>query len=233
MILPTGLGAAHHPFGRLPWRRGPLLLEQALADRGEPAYRVAQVWEWAARGASGYEEMMTNLPAALPERARGLCAVLDAHARDGGALAGRHREGALPDGRRSSGRDRAHALPRRTPIAVPVVPVRLPAHLLVLRDRRDALRQEPDVVEVLDQALHFRRHEPVDHAVFMGMGEPMLNLDPVLAAARWLPALGITHRRTTISTVGWLPGLRRFVDEVDEPIRLALSLHARARSVPS
>ena len=41
--------------------------------------------------------------------------------------------------------------------------------------------------EVLDQALHFRRHEPVDHAVFMGMGEPMLNLDPVLAAARRAP----------------------------------------------
>ena len=80
--------------------------------------------------------------------------------------------------------------------------------------------------EILDQALHFRRIGPVDHAVFMGMGEPMLNLDEVLAAARRLPDVGITHRRTTISTVGWLPGLRRFVDEVDEPIRLALSLHA-------
>ena len=80
--------------------------------------------------------------------------------------------------------------------------------------------------EILDQALHFRRVEDVDHAVFMGMGEPMLNLDAVLAAARRLPDLGITHRRTTVSTVGWLPGLSRFVDEVDEPIRLALSLHA-------
>ena len=65
----------------------------------------------------------------------------------------------------------------------------------------------------------------------------MLNLDEVLAAARRLPDLGITHRRTTISTVGWLPGLRRFVDEVDEPIRLALSLHAaddelRSRIMP-
>src|SRR5205085_10133419 len=91
--------------------------------------------------------------------------------------------------------------------------------------------------EILDQALHFRRAEPVDHAVFMGMGEPMLNLDEVLAAARRLPDVGITHRRTTISTVGWLPGLRRFVDEVDEPIRLALSLHApndelRSRIMP-
>ena len=80
--------------------------------------------------------------------------------------------------------------------------------------------------EILDQALHFRRIEPIDHAVFMGMGEPMLNLDPVLEAARRLPELGITHRRTTISTVGWLPGLTRFIDEVEEPIRLALSLHA-------
>jgi 23S rRNA (adenine2503-C2)-methyltransferase len=80
--------------------------------------------------------------------------------------------------------------------------------------------------EILDQALHFRRIEPVDHAVFMGMGEPMLNLDAVLEAARRLPDLGVTHRRTTLSTVGWLPGLRRFVDEVAEPIRLALSLHA-------
>src|SRR2546426_7480779 len=80
--------------------------------------------------------------------------------------------------------------------------------------------------EILDQALHFRRIEPVDHAVFMGMGEPMLNLDAVVEAARALPDVGITWRRTTISTVGWLLGLRRFVDEVEEPIRLALSLHA-------
>jgi 23S rRNA (adenine2503-C2)-methyltransferase len=61
----------------------------------------------------------------------------------------------------------------------------------------------------------------------------MMNLDSVLAAARRLPDVGITHRRTTISTVGWLPGLRRFVDEVEEPIRLALSLHAAEPSLRS
>ena len=65
------------------------------------------------------------------------------------------------------------------------------------------------------------------------MGEPLLNLDSVLAAARRLPDLGITHRRTTISTVGWLPALRRFVDEVEEPIRLALSLHAPENALRS
>jgi 23S rRNA (adenine2503-C2)-methyltransferase len=80
--------------------------------------------------------------------------------------------------------------------------------------------------EILDQALHFRRREPVNHAVYMGMGEPFLNSESVLTSARLLPDLGVTYRRTTISTVGWLPGLSRFVDEVAEPIRLALSLHA-------
>jgi hypothetical protein len=58
------------------------------------------------------------------------------------------------------------------------------------------------------------------------MGEPFLNFEHVLASTRRLPDLGITPRRTTISTVGWMPGLRRFVDEVEQPLCLALSLHA-------
>jgi 23S rRNA (adenine2503-C2)-methyltransferase len=66
----------------------------------------------------------------------------------------------------------------------------------------------------------------VDHLVFMGMGEPLMNLDNVLAAAERLPDIGITHRRTGISTVGWVPGIRRLTEECDMPLRLALSLHA-------
>jgi 23S rRNA (adenine2503-C2)-methyltransferase len=84
----------------------------------------------------------------------------------------------------------------------------------------------PTASEILDQALHFRRLEAVNHVVYMGMGEPFLNAEAVLESARRLPDLGVTHRRTTISTVGWMPGLRRFVDEVEQPIRLALSIHA-------
>ncbi len=79
--------------------------------------------------------------------------------------------------------------------------------------------------EILDQVLHFRRIEPVNHLVFMGMGEPMMNLDNVLAASSKLPDIGITHRRTGISTVGWVPGIKQLT-ESDMPIRLALSLHA-------
>jgi 23S rRNA (adenine2503-C2)-methyltransferase len=79
--------------------------------------------------------------------------------------------------------------------------------------------------EILDQALHFRRVTDVDHAVFMGMGEPMMNLDNVLAACERLPDIGIGHRRTAISTIGWIPGIERLA-ATPMPIRLALSLHA-------
>jgi 23S rRNA (adenine2503-C2)-methyltransferase len=86
--------------------------------------------------------------------------------------------------------------------------------------------------EILDQALHFRRIGRVDHAVFMGMGEPMMNFDAVLAACGRLPDIGITHRRTAISTVGWIPGIRRLTED-PMPIRLALSLHAADEALRS
>jgi len=53
----------------------------------------------------------------------------------------------------------------------------------------------------------------------------MMNLDAVLGACELLPDLGVSNRHTTISTVGWIPGIERLAD-TDAPIRLALSLHA-------
>ena len=79
--------------------------------------------------------------------------------------------------------------------------------------------------EILDQALHFRRSGPVTNAVFMGMGEPLMNLDAVLAACERLPDVGIPWSSTAVSTVGWLPGIERMARE-GPPVRLALSLHA-------
>ena len=82
--------------------------------------------------------------------------------------------------------------------------------------------------EILDQALHFRRKEtaPLTNAVFMGMGEPLLNLDAVLAACERLPDVGIHPSSTTISTVGWIPGIDRLAEHDGPTVRLALSLHA-------
>jgi 23S rRNA (adenine2503-C2)-methyltransferase len=86
--------------------------------------------------------------------------------------------------------------------------------------------------EILDQALHFRRVEAVNHAVFMGMGEPLMNLDAVLAACERLPKLGIATSNTAISTVGWIPGIERMTRE-GPPVRLALSLHAADETLRS
>ena len=80
--------------------------------------------------------------------------------------------------------------------------------------------------------LYFRRIETIDHCVFMGMGEPMLNLDAVLVACERLPDLGITNRRTAISTVGWIPGIERLTEQ-EMPLRLALSLHAADEALRS
>ena len=86
--------------------------------------------------------------------------------------------------------------------------------------------------EILDQALHFRRRSTVNHAVFMGMGEPLLNLDAVLGACERLPDIGIGPANTAISTVGWVPGIERLAREGPR-VRLALSLHAADEALRS
>jgi 23S rRNA (adenine2503-C2)-methyltransferase len=201
------------------------LLETTLRERGEPDYRVAQVWEWTAHGAAGYAAM-TNLPRALREELEAsvpfstLAVETQRESRDGTVKTlFRTSDGHPVEAVLMRYRDGRRSLCLSSPSGCPLT-------CTFCATGQMAFGRNLTASEILDQALHFRRVEAVDHAVFMGMGEPMLNLDAVLAAARRLPDLGITHRRTTISTVGWLPGLRRFVDEVDEPIRLALSLHA-------
>lgn len=68
----------------------------------------------------------------------------------------------------------------------------------------------------------------ITNVVFMGMGEPLTNFEPVAAAARTMMAdwgLGISGRRITLSTVGIPSGIRRLA-ELDLPVTLAISLHA-------
>jgi 23S rRNA (adenine2503-C2)-methyltransferase len=199
-------------------------LEHKVADLGEPAFRSRQVWSWAARGAAGYQEM-TDLPAALREELgrsvpfSTLTVRSEQRARDGTVKAlfatgdERPLEAVLMrfrDGRRSLCVSSQSGCP-------------LTCRFCATGSMRFARNLTSS--EILDQALHFRRQEAVDHCVFMGMGEPMLNLDAVLEACERLPALGVTHRRTTISTVGWIPGIQRLA-ECAMPVRLALSLHA-------
>ena len=200
------------------------LLESTLADAGEPSYRASQVWEWVARGASSYEEM-TNLPGALRDRLDAavplstLAVEAEARSDDGTVKTLFHTADGRPieavlmryrDGRRSVCVSSQSGCP-------------LTCSFCATGQMKFGRNLSAD--EILDQALHFRRLERIDHVVFMGMGEPTMNIDAVLAACERLPDLGVTHRRTAISTVGWVPGIDRLA-ECELPISLALSLHA-------
>jgi 23S rRNA (adenine2503-C2)-methyltransferase len=237
------------------------LLDETLAASGQPSFRAAQVWRWAAGGAAGYEAM-TNLPKALREELTrkvpfsSLEVRREMHARDGTVKAlfatadGRPLEAVLmryrsppgggsPPGTRNpraGGSPPGRAIPagggdgRRSICLSSQSGCPLTCTFCATGAMRFARNLTPS--EILDQALHFRRIERVDHCVFMGMGEPLLNLDAVLAACERLPDLGITHRRTAISTVGWIPGIERLT-ECELPLRLALSLHAADEALRS
>jgi 23S rRNA (adenine2503-C2)-methyltransferase len=200
------------------------LLDRTLADSDQPSYRASQVWEWVARGAGSYEEM-TNLPGVLRDRLAAavplstLALQTEARSDDGTVKALFHTDDGRPieavlmryrDGRRSVCLSSQSGCP-------------LTCSFCATGSMKFGRNLSAD--EILDQALHFRRGEPIDHVVFMGMGEPTMNLDAVLGACERLPDIGVTHRRTAISTVGWVPGIDA-IAECEMPVSLALSLHA-------
>src|SRR5437763_1792464 len=212
------------------------LLQRLVSGQGEPAFRAGQVWRWAARGASSYEAM-TDVPAplrdVLAERVPFSTLEVEAEARshDGtGKSLFRTIDGRPVEAVLMRYRDGRHSLCLSSQSGCP-----LTCTFCATGQMRFA--RNLSASEILDQALHFRRlvaqdsHSASadgavpDHAVFMGMGEPMMNLDSVLAACEHLPDIGITSRRTAISTVGWIPGIERLATQ-PRPLRLALSLHA-------
>ncbi len=200
------------------------LLKATLVDAGQPEYRARQAWDWQARGAADWDAM-TDLPAALRETLReavpfsSLQVENEAVSKDGtikllfSTADGRPVETVMMsyrDGRRSLCLSSQSGCPLSCTFCA-----------------TGAMKFGRNLTtgEIIDQALHFRRIGEVNHCVFMGMGEPMMNLDNVLAACELLPDLGITNRRTAISTVGWAPGINALAEQ-PRPIRLALSLHA-------
>ena len=200
------------------------LLSRTLSELGQPSYRLDQIWQWTANGAASYEEM-SNLPRTLREALTEtvpfstLTVEHDAHASDGTIKAlmrtadGRPIEGVLMryrDGRRSLCVSSQSGCPLTCSFCA---------------TGQMKFGRNLTASEILDQALHFRRITEVDHCVFMGMGEPLMNLDNVIEACRRLPDIGITNRRTAVSTVGWIPGIDRMAAD-PMPLRLALSLHA-------
>ena len=110
---------------------------------------------------------------------------------------------------------------------------------------RRGLERGLEAGEIVEQFLHLKQEaiaqgRRLTTLVFMGMGEPMHNLDNVIAAIRRIAAPGMGElgwKQVTVSTVGIVPGIVRLA-EADLNVHLALSLHApddetRSRLVPA
>jgi len=97
--------------------------------------------------------------------------------------------------------------------------------------------------EILAQVVYAVRYTgdrlKVRNLVFMGMGEPLLNMDALLSALNMIlsdKALDFSSRRVTVSTCGWVPGIIRLAKEGPE-VNLAVSLnatdnHTRSKIMP-
>jgi 23S rRNA (adenine2503-C2)-methyltransferase len=212
-----------------------------FADRGEPAYRARQVLAGVAAGrASGFVEL-TDLPlrlrAELGEAFR--FSTIDAShvvATDGGQTEKAVHE--LADGQRIESvfmqyPGRGASAPRTT------ICISSQAGCAVgcpfCATGQGGFGRHLSAAEIVDQVLWWRRSragllDPEHHlnVVFMGMGEPLHNADPVFQAVRILndpQRVGIGARHLTVSTSGVVPAMDRMADELPQ-VNLAISLHA-------
>ena len=231
-------------------------LESWLASEGQPAYRARQIRDGVWRQNAAAADELLTLPAALRaglERAFRLDTIAEdevtvadgglteksLHLLSDGALVesvlmhyparGFGRAGAGEDGRGSDGRPEhreRHTLCISSQAGCAVgCPFCATGELGFGRDLETA--------EILDQVRHAARRlaarkAHLTNVVFMGMGEPLLNLDRVLEAVAALSdpqRFGLGARHVVVSTSGVVPGIRRLT-EINPQFTLAISLHA-------
>lgn len=207
-------------------------LAAALAERGQPAYRVRQAIEARRAGARSWDDV-TSWPQALRQE---IAAVLplwsltpesEASSRDG-TVKWVLRAG---DGSRVEAVSIAHARGRRTVCVSSQVGCALGCSFCATG--RMGAGRDLTAQEIVDQVTYAgvvaeQADARVSNVVFMGMGEPMMNLEAVLAACRHIcdpNEIGISARKVAISTAGWVPGIAALAEQ-PLPLRLAISLHA-------
>ena len=194
---------------------------------GQPAYRVAQVWEGLYRRAALPEEM-TELPVDLR------------------TVLASHLPAALTEAdRRTSADGRtckwSWELPDGALVETVLMHYRHRSTVCVSSQAGCAMRcsfcatgqagftrhlTTGEIVEQVMAATRAARPRRLSHVVFMGMGEPLANFDAVWSAvARLHDDVGLSARHLTISTVGVAPGILRMA-ESPVPVNLAVSLHA-------
>ena len=216
-------------------------LGQWVQQQGQPAFRARQLHEWIyGRGVRSLAEITV-----LPKAWRQALAADDAAAPQPGASIGRSSELL-----RSQSRDGTLKLLLGTSDGLSLETVGIPSgdRLTVCVSSqvgcpmacrfcatgKGGLQRSLALHEIVDQVLCIReamQRRPT-HVVFMGMGEPLLNLEPVLAAIDCLCRdLGMAQRQITVSSVGVAGRLPQLAERALERLgraqfTLAVSLHA-------
>lgn len=219
----------------------------ALLD-GQPGFRGRQVTAWLARGVDD-PLAMTDLPAALREQVAAGISPAPRVVRVSEADAGLTRKALLACGSDAEAVEAVLMLyPGRTGRqGRATVCVSTQAGCAMgcpfCATGQVGLRRQLSVAEVCRQVTWAQRRlreeaaagtladgvpDHVTNVVFMGMGEPLANLEVTVDAVRWLTdpeAFALSARGVTVSTVGLVPGIRR-LQALDLPLTLAVSLHA-------
>jgi 23S rRNA (adenine2503-C2)-methyltransferase len=213
----------------------PAELRDVFSAEGLEGYRAAQVMRWLFRGVRDFGEM-SNLSRELQARlsrewCAGPLALVERHLSEDGTekLALETADGA---------RIESVIIPeqeRRTLCISSQIGCSLDCSFCATG--RMGLLRNLRADEILDQFLHATqrlaaRGERISHLVFMGMGEPLLNLREVVRAIRVLTdpdAGGLSPRRITVSTAGVVPRMEEL--GLTLKTRLAVSLHATTDEV--
>ena len=209
-------------------------LEQFCLQMGEKRFRADQLLQWIHRLGADDFSVMTNLGKTLRNRLAASARitlpgiVLDRTARDGT----RKWVLELRDGNRIEMVFIPEAQ-RGTLCISSQVGCQLNCDFC--ETARQGYNRNLDVAEIIGQAWIAQRllpaapgrPSPVTNVVFMGMGEPLLNLENVAGAVSLLlddHAYGLARKRVTVSTAGVVPGIDRLRELA--PVSLAVSLHA-------
>ena len=223
-------------------------LRTLLQKEGAQAYRGSQVSEWLYRRGAREFAHMTNLPEALRSHLSQSYLI----GRSSVAAVQRSKDGTvklllqMQDGAKVE----TVGLPYPDRMSCCVsTQVGCPIGCVFCATGSSGYSRNLTAGEIVDQVLSVQqsgqeptgtgseRERRVDHVIFMGMGEPLLNHEATVKAIELLnEELGIAMRQLTVSTVGFVPGIRRLAREKPQ-FTLAVSLHAptddlRRRLIP-
>lgn len=218
------------------------MLAAWMAEQGEPSFRTQQVLDWLWKKKATSYDAMTNLPVALREK-----------------LAAAFRISALTHASTQGSSDTTRKFLFRLHDGRYVESVLIPANPALYGESSDrrtlcvssqvgcaygckfcasglaGFTRNLDASEIAGQVLAAEQlsGERVDNLVFMGMGEPLANLDHLLNAIALITGPETLHlgaRHLTISTSGLVPQIRQLAAHPQQ-IRLAISLHGATDDV--